>query len=376
MIISVKDLLRLLGISIVCCCAVFVCTFMLNFYIDANSLSDIPAELQPLYDAQLVTAKFTSAISGGFLGLIAVIMLLFYIRLFISSHSVQLGILKAMGYSNIKLALKFWVFGLSVFVGAALGFSMGFIFMPAIYKGLTVEGLPEISINFHPILFIALVVAPTVIYGVLACLFAGISLRKPVGELMRGKSEKVKKVKGGNDKDRPFLKEMFFKSISTKKLLTFFITFGAFCFSAMVQMAFSMKALSADSFAEIILVIGLVLTVVVSFMSVTSLINANAENISIMRALGYSLKECVFAVLGGFVPFMFLGFAVGTVYQFGLLSIMVNIVFSDVEMVINYTFDVPLMFITLAAFMVFFGCLIFIYSLKISKISVKQTSED
>ena len=376
MIISVKDLLRLIGISIVCCCAVFVCTFMLNFYIDANSLSDIPAELQPLYDAQLVTAKFTSAISGGFLGLIAVIMLLFYIRLFISSHSVQLGILKAMGYSNIKLALKFWVFGLSVFVGAALGFSMGFIFMPAIYKGLTVEGLPEISINFHPILFIALVVAPTVIYGVLACLFAGISLRKPVGELMRGKSEKVKKVKGGNDKDRPFLKEMFFKSISTKKLLTFFITFGAFCFSAMVQMAFSMKALSADSFAEIILVIGLVLTVVVSFMSVTSLINANAENISIMRALGYSLKECVFAVLGGFVPFMFLGFAVGTVYQFGLLSIMVNIVFSDVEMVINYTFDVPLMFITLAAFMVFFGCLIFIYSLKISKISVKQTSED
>lgn len=164
--------------------------------------------------------------------------------------------------------------------------------------------------------------------------------------------------------------------MTTKKLLTIFITFGAFCFSAMVQMAFSMKALSADTFAEIILVIGLVLTVVVSFMSVTSLINANTENISIMRALGYSLKECVFSVLGGFIPFLFIGFALGTVYQFGLLSLMVNIVFADVEEVLNYTFDVPLMFITLAAFIVFFGSLFFIYSLKISKISVKQSAVD
>ena len=376
MLISVKDLFRLFGISIVCCCAVFVCTFMLNFYIDANNLSDIPAELQPLYEAQLMTAKFTSAISGGFLGVIAVVMLLFYIRLFISSHSVQLGILKAMGYSNIKLALKFWVFGLSVFVGAALGFLLGFAFMPTIYEGLTVEGLPEIAINFHPSLLIALVVAPTVIYGAFACFFAGISLKKPVTELMRGRSDKVKKVKNEKSKDRPFLKEMLFKSVVTKKLLAFFITFGAFCFSAMVQMAFSMKEVSANSFAGYILVIGLVLTVVVSFMSVTTLINANAENISVMRALGYSLKECIFAVLGGFIPFLVIGFALGTVYQFGLLSLMVNIIFADVEGVINYSFDVPLMFITLVAFIVFFGSLIFIYSLKISKISVKQISED
>ena len=376
MIISVKDLLRLFGISIVCCCAVFVCTFMLNFYIDASSLSDITVELQPLYEAQLLTAKFTSAISGGFLGVIAVVMLFFYIRLFISSHSVQLGILKAMGYSNIKLALKFWVFGLSVFIGAVLGFIFGYASMPIIYDGLTVEGLPDIAINFHPSLLIALVVAPTVIYGVFACFFAGISIRKPVGELMRGKSEKVKKVKTEKFKDRTFLKEMFFKSVTTKKLLAFFIAFGAFCFSSMVQMAFSMKEVSADTFSEIILVIGLVLTVVVSFMSVTSLINGNSENISIMRALGYSLKECVFAVLGGFIPFLFLGFALGTVYQFGLLSLMVNIVFADVEEALSYTFDVPLMFITLAAFIVFFGCLIFIYTLKMSKIPVKQIAED
>lgn len=376
MLISLKDLLKLLGISIVCGCAVFVCTFMLNFYIDASSLTDIDAQLQPLYEAQLTTAKFTSAISGGFLGLIAVVMLLFYVRLFISSHSIQLGIFKAMGYSNIRLALKFWVFGLSVFVGAALGFGLGFAFMPKIYKGLTVEGLPEIAINFHPSLLIAFVVAPTVLYGALACLFAGISLGKPVTELMRGRSERVKNVRSGNSKDRPFLKEMLIKSFTTKKLLTFFVTFGAFCFSAMVQMAFSMKDLSANSFADFILVIGLVLTIVVSFMSITSLINANAENISIMRALGYSLKECVFAVLGGFIPFMFLGFAIGTVYQFGLLTLMVNIIFADVDAVIDYTFNVSLMFITLAAFIAFFGGVILIYSLKMKKISVKQTAED
>ncbi len=375
MIISVKDLLKLFGISIVCCCAVFVCTFMINFYIDAQNLSNVPENLQPLYEAQLLTAKFTSAITGGFLGLIAVVMLFFYIKLFISSHSIQLGILKAMGYSNTQLALRFWVFGFSVFIGTALGYGLGHAFMPMIYKSLTIDGL-SISVNYHVGLLFAFVVAPTVIYGVLACVFALFSLKEPVTSLMRGRSEKVKKVKSGKSKDRPFLKEMFFKSVTSKKLVTFFITFGAFCFSAMVQMAFSMKEVSAESFADLILVIGLVLTVVVSFMSVTTLVNANTENISIMKAMGYSLKECVFALFGGFIPFLLLGFAIGTVYQFGLLSLMVNVIFADVDTVISYSFDVPLMFITFAAFIVFYAALILIYSLKMSKISVKQTAED
>ncbi len=54
MVVSVKDTLKLAGISIVCFCAVFVCTFFLNYYLDVIPLKDlVSAETRPLYDAQI-----------------------------------------------------------------------------------------------------------------------------------------------------------------------------------------------------------------------------------------------------------------------------------------------------------------------------------
>ncbi|MDE5616538.1 MAG: ABC transporter permease, partial [Clostridia bacterium] len=121
MIVSIKDGLKLIGISIVCCCAVFVCTFMLNYYLDVLPLKDLMTDSGAiqLYNAQLATAKLTSAITGGVLSLISVAMLIFYIKLYIDSHSSQLGIIKALGYSRGAVASRFWVFGLSVFAGCA-----------------------------------------------------------------------------------------------------------------------------------------------------------------------------------------------------------------------------------------------------------------
>ena len=82
MMVSFKDGLKFIGISIVCFCAVFVCTFFLNYYIDILPLKDeVSAELMPLYTAQLATAKMTCGITGGFLSVIAIIMLFFYIKL-------------------------------------------------------------------------------------------------------------------------------------------------------------------------------------------------------------------------------------------------------------------------------------------------------
>ena len=160
MVISLKDSLKLFGIMIVVFCAVFVCTFFLNFYLDAIAFKDsVLPDQQALYDAQLATAKVVCAISGGFLALIAVVMVIFYIKLYIDGHMQQLGILKAMGWSNSRIAIRFWVFGLSVLIGAALGFGAGHIAMPFIYNGLTIDSL-DIEINFHWSLLVWLVVVP------------------------------------------------------------------------------------------------------------------------------------------------------------------------------------------------------------------------
>lgn len=377
MVVSIKDALKLVGIIIIAFCAVFVCTFLLNFYIDAVKIEYLITEdTRPLFDAQLSTAKFASALSGSCLTLIALIMLLFYIKLYIDNNMKKLGILKAMGYSNGKIALKFSIFGISVFIGTALGFGIGFAVMPFIYKALTVDGLPEISITFHVVLLFALVFAPTVIFSLLSCGYAYLSLRRPVSCMLRGelcgKFKNRHKVSGKGGKERSFLVEMAFKTLGSKKPLAFFVASACFCFSAMMQMGWSMEELSSGAMGIIIVIIGVVLAVVLLFMALTSLMKSNVKNIAIMKAFGYGIKQCVASVLLCYVPFALLGFAVGTAYQFGILAVMVNLVYNDIEFMPEYKFNVPVFFITLAVFVVLYAAITLIYSLKISKIPVKE----
>lgn len=372
MIVSFKDAFKLLGISIICCLMMFVSTFFLNYYLDVINLrSEIADNLIPLYDAQIAMAKFTSAISGGCLTIISALMLIFYIRLYITSHVSHLGILKAMGYSDGMLALRFAVFGASVFIGAIVGFAAAFIAMPTIYESMTVDGMGKIAIHFHVTLLILLVFVPTIVFSALSCLCAYISLRRPVGEMLRGKSAVKEKSKIIEGREREFLKEMRAQTLKSKKSLAFFTAFSAFCFSAMVQMSISMRDMTSLTMYLMIFMIGVILAVTSLVMSVTSLINGNIKNISIMKAFGYSVRECSRAVFGGYRLFAYIGFAIGTAYQFGLLQLMLGVFFKGVD-VPEYSFDVPAFFITLAAFAVLYELAMFLYSLKLDKILVKE----
>lgn len=374
MVISFKDGLKLFGIIIVVFCAVFVCTFFLNFYLDAVAIEDtVLPEQRALYDAQIATAKVVCGISGGFLALIAVVMVVFYVKLYVDGHMRQLGIMKAMGWTDAEIALRFWVFGLSVFIGAALGFGAGHIAMPFIYDGLTLDTL-TIQIHFHAILLVLLVIVPAAVYSLLACGYAYLALRRPVNDMLKGRVEsKIKKRRNGKEgKERDFLLEMSLKTLGGRKSLTFFVAFACFCFSAMVQMGASMEDLASVTMGIIILVIGVVLAVTTMFMAVTSLVRSNLKNVSMMKVFGYSMKECALSVFGGYVPFAFLGFAVGTGYQFVLLSIMVNLVYKGVGTVPEYNFNVPVFFITLACFIVLYGAVMAVYTFRLSKVSVKE----
>lgn len=373
MVVSVKDTLKLAGISIVCFCAVFVCTFFLNYYLDVISLKDlVSAEMRPLYDAQIATAKFTTAITGGVLGLIAAIMLVFYIKLYIDGHAKQIGIIKAMGYPNGRIAAGFAVFGLCVFVGCTAGFCAGWGAMPFIYKELTIAGMPEITINFHYGLLFALVFAPSAAFAALSCLYAYFAMRVPVMILIKGKSKKIVKESKKIEKPRPFMLQNCLSTLASKKSLAFFVAFSCFCFSAMVQMGLAMEETATATMGYMILGIGVVLAVVSAVMAVTSLINGNVKNVSVMKAMGFSLKECVLTVLGGYIPFATLGFALGTAYQYGLLQLMINVIFKNVGEVPVYSFSLSAFFKTLAAFIVAYAALIAVYVLKINKIPVKE----
>ena len=382
MVVGIKDAVKLIGISIMACCAVLVCTMFLNYHIDIVGIKDeITSEPAMIfYEAQVSTAKVTSMVSGGCLLVTSVIMLIFYIKHYIDTHKKELGILKALGYSNFKIAKNFWVFGLTVLTGAALGFGGAFLLMPSFY-GLQNEDkiLPDISVNFHPSLLIYLVVVPKIVFALLAVFYAYFKLKSPVMSLLKENlqsSEKTKKRKNDKNTAFSFIKDLRKGTLREKKTLVFFMIFASFCFSSMTQMSFSMKDLSSVMMGAMMMLIGLVLASTTLFLAITSVINGNTKTIAMMRVFGYSQKECTKALLGGYRPMAYIGFAIGTVYQYVLLKVMVDIVFKDVAGVPEYNFDFPIMLVSLAIFIVIYEIIMFAYSEKIKKISVKEIMLD
>ena len=372
MVIGLKDGVKLFGIAIVCACAVFVCTFFLNFYIDASAIrSDVPAEMLPLYEAQLLTAKFVCIISGCCLLLVAVVLLIFYIKLYVEGHAKQLGILKALGYGSGRIAAGFWVFGLSVLIGTLVGYGLGYAFMPTVYGGMGGD-LPDIPIGFHVELLFGLVLLPALLFTGLSVLYAYCKLRRSANTLLRGGGEKTAGTPKRVRASRSFLTELAFETLRSRKMLAFFVAFGGFCFSSMLQMSASMIALASTTMAAVIMLIGIVLACTSLLLAFTALANANAKTVAVMRSYGYSVHKSGEAVLGAYRIPAYIGFGIGTAYQFGLLKIMVNVVFSDIGTPLSYSFDVAVFFIVLAVFAVLYECLTFFFTWKLGKRNVRS----
>ena len=118
--------------------------------------------------------------------------------------------------------------------------------MPQFYELQNKDGyLPELSIGYHWILFVLLVIAPTLVFALIAVCNSLLKLRQPCVNLLKG----IVKVKGKtkNTKDKKtFVAEMRSSVLRSRKTLVFFIAFSSFCFSAMIQMSASMKDLSSE----------------------------------------------------------------------------------------------------------------------------------
>lgn len=91
-----------------------------------------------------------------------------------------------------------------------------------------------------------------------------------------------------------------------------------------------------------------------------------------MRVFGYDSADCKRSVLDGYRPAAYIGFVIGSVYQYALLKIMVDIVFAGVDGVPDYEFDFPIFFITLAVFIAVYEGIMFAYGQSMKKIPLKQ----
>mgnify|MGYP001852452809 FL=1 len=375
MIIGLKDIARLFSISIVTCCAVFVCTMFLNYNIDLAAVdsSALTVAGRAIYQAQVSMGKITVAVTGGCLGVTSAILLVFYIKNYIDTHGKELGILKAMGYSNISVARYFWVFGLSVLFGCAAGFCAAYAYLPNFYAVQNADGfLPDISVQFHFVLPLYLVVFPALAFCAFAVLYAYLKLKSPALDLMHERRQI--KVKNGGDsaKERSFLQSLKRATLKSKKVLAFFIAFAAFCFSAMVQMSISMVDLASQTFAWMILMIGLILAFLSLLLSLSEVVKGNSKTIAMMRVMGYDNAACSNAVLGAYRPFACIGFIIGTLYQYGLLKMVTTFVFSDVADMPAYDFDWFSLLITLVAFAAVYEFAMVFFSLRIKRMPLKS----
>lgn len=374
MIVSIKDSVKLFGITIMACCAVTVCNMFLNYYMDLKAVADLidnPAA-QTFYDAQIMTAKVTCAVTGGCLGITTVVMLIFYIKHYIDSHAREIGILKALGYSNFKIAKGFSVFGLSVLIGCGLGYLLSYLLMPMFYELQNAEGyLPDMDIKAHWELALLLVLLPALIFALIAVGYSVLKMDQPCVNLLRGMAKEKGKNRDGKDR-KNFVAEMKSSVLRSRRTLVFFIAFSSFCFSAMTQMSTSMKELSSEMMGLMMLVIGVILAFTTLYIAVTTVIRSNQKNITMMRVFGYDSADCKRAVLDGYRPAAYIGFAIGSVYQYALLRIMVDIVFAGVEGVPEYKFDFPVFFLTLGVFVVVYEGILYVYGRSMKRIPLKQ----
>ncbi len=291
MIVRPKDAAKLLGVLIMTACAVFVCTLFLNSNMDLACIKDLitDPELMVYYDTMVLTGAVTSAVSGGALMLTTVVMLIFYIKHYIDTHKPDLGILKAMGYEDWKIAKSFWVFGLSVFMGTAIGFSSSWLMMPSFYEQNRSGGvLPDTPLHFNPVLLLYLIILPTLFFSQLAILYGHRELKRPVLELIRGKSDRKlndTKQKRGQGKELPFLQELRRSTVRSRKSLVFLIIFSSFCYGSMTQMSFGMSKLSTEMMAIMMIGIGLVLAFTTLFIAVTTVIKANSRTIAMLKGV-------------------------------------------------------------------------------------------
>ncbi len=377
MVIGLKDTVKLFGISIIACCAVFVCTLFLSYNIDLAIIKDeITTEAgRTMYNAQVLMGRVIACVSGGCLIATSIVMLLFYIKNYINTHGKDLGILKALGYSNMSIAKHFWIFGLSIFVGCIVGYVIGYLYLPTFYQKQapnTQTLIPTLKVQFHPLLLFFLVGVPTIAFSLLSVLFAYQKIKNPVLDLLREKQDLKFKINKNEKQNMSFLKDLRSVTLKSRKSLVFFITFSSFCFSAMVQMSFSMKKIASETFAGMILSIGLILAFVTLFLSLSSVVKGNTKTIAMMRVFGYDDNTCSHYILGAYRLSSYIGFVIGTIYQYGLLKLMMSVVFENVENVPNYNFDLKAFIITMIIFVIIYELIMYLYSRGIKKLSIKS----
>lgn len=191
--------------------------------------------------------------------------------------------------------------------------------------------------------------------------------------MLKEMSNKTKKRKANSkSKERGFMAEMRSVSRRSNKILVFFIMFASLCFASISQASFAIKDYSSDMMGFMILFIGLTLSITMMIIAVSTVINENKRSIAMMRAFGYSDSECYNSVLGCYRPLAYIGFVIGTGYQYCLMKLMIDIAFADFDDFESYELDIQVVMLSIMLFIFFYELSMKYFSGKLKNITIKN----
>ena len=87
------------------------------------------------------------------------------------------------------------------------------------------------------------------------------------------------------------------------------------------------------------MVIGVILSLSILLISLEVIASSNIKNISILNIMGFSKSECSKIVLSDYRVVAYIGFAVGTVYQYFLIRALLKVLSKKLDSETTYNFD-------------------------------------
>lgn len=101
--------------------------------------------------------------------------------------------------------------------------------------------------------------------------------------------------------------------------------------------------------------------------------NSHNKYVALMKAYGYTVRECRGALFGGYRLVSYIGFAIGSVYQYFLTTLIISFFGGAYDLTVR--FSVPGFFITLAAFLVCYEAVMYFYLRRIDRLPLGRIME-
>lgn len=185
----------------------------------------------------------------SFFGLTVMVLLVTIIIQNINEAKSNMGVLKALGYSTLHIAKRYFLIGPFLFIGAVVGYLVSYAVSPLFINKINATFLvPNASLNFDLVQFILFTTIPALFFSVMAFGIAVFTLRKPPLEMIHNaESVKlnflVKRIRKKSSTN-PFKKAVFKAIVLNNILLVFLALLTGFMASANLQIAFSLQAMS------------------------------------------------------------------------------------------------------------------------------------